>query len=998
MNAARRLASMILVSLCALAGALLLSAAPALAAAPETPERLEAKPIAATTATLNGVLNPHNAGEAGTYEFFYKQSATECQGEHQKTTGATLALGGKEEAATAPVGELLPHTAYTFCLLARNEAGEESALSSLPVTFTTLAAAPNVEEVSVADVASTSATFDAQVNPGGAETTYTFEYAPAGGSFEPVSEAGGSGSLPASAAAVTLSVHVQGLLPSTSYEFRLVASNSVEKVTGEPVSFTTQLGGGEFVLPDGRQYEMVTPPEKEGALFLGLGPFGFPETLGAIQASAEGNAIADLASQPTEAEPQGYSSDVAVFSARGPEGWSSRVIAPSRDVVASYNLRTSEYYLFSEDLSRGLVQQDTLFDPLSPEASEATPYLSTVYSNGNVGELCDAPVSSSSSCFRPLVTRADDTASPFEPFGEAHCEQGESCGPVVADATPDLSHVIISSGVQLTSAPTDDTGETGTGENALYEWFDGKLQLVSVFPKGEEVTGVRYVKVAGTAKGDGSVTPVHEGPGVRQAISDDGERVIFSTSEGSEAGGIYLRDVATSETVKIGTGAPVYMTANSDASKVFFLNEAEGNLEVFEVTSGADEPLAGKVTDLTVAQHVGESAGVMQVLGSSEDGSYVYFAAAGALTANATPAPSSECAEKTHKGVGCNIYVSHDGVTSLVAAGWMTDFNGLWSRVSPDGRWLAFMSSKNLTGYDTREALGAHADDEVYLYDASTGGLACASCDPTGARPAGVEEKADGFAEDGSWVAANVPTGPRGTVSNQQGRALHQPRYLSDSGRLFFESMDGLVSQDVNGVEDVYEYEPEGVPAGARACGVGSSSGSEVYKPARVFAVGGREGEEGAGCVALVSSGTSSEPSSFLDASESGGDVFFLTAARLAPQDRDSALDVYDAHECTSVSPCVPSPVGQPPACDTEASCRAAPLSQPAVFGVPSSATFSGSGNVTAPPSPPVLVKSAKKAKCARGLVKKRGRCVRVRKPRKRARKASRASHNGRSR
>jgi hypothetical protein len=992
MNAARRLTSTILVSLCALAGALLLSAAPALAAALETPEVLAPSPLTGRTAMLRGVLNPGQEGAPGTfeldaYEFVYRPSSAAspgCRGAGEVVVPGLSVGEGKEKVSQAIEG-LTPGMEYTVCLVVHNEAGDEEA-SSVPVTFTTPVVAPRVEEVSVADVASTSATFDAQVNPGGAETTYTFEYAPAGESFKPVAEAGGSGSLPAGAAAVTLSAHVQGLLPSTSYEFRLVAGNSVEKVTGESVGFTTQLAGGEFVLPDGRQYEMVTPPEKEGALFFGLGAFGEPETLGAIQASAEGNAIVDLASQPTEAEPQGYSSDVAVFSARGPGGWSSRVIAPSRDVVASYTSRTSEYVLFSEDLSRGLVQQDALFNSLSPEASEATPYLGTVYVNGNVGELCDAPVSSSGSCFQPLVTRADDTTNPFEPFGEAHCE-GERCGPVLEDATPDLSHVIMESAVPLTSTP-------GGG---LYEWFDGKLQLVSVFPKGEEDTagGVYVAGAAGAGK-----LGAEEGPGVRHAISETGERVIFVTDGNGQAGGIYLRDVARSETVKVDPGASgIYMTANSDASKVFF--RRGGNLEVFEVTSGADEPLAGKVTDLTVDPHAGESAGVMQVLGSSEDGSYVYFAATGALTANAsaTPDPGSECTRKNNKGgewgVGCNIYVSHDGVTSLVAAGWMSDFHSLWSRVSPDGRWLAFMSTRNLTGYDTREALDGHVDDEVYLYDASTGGLACASCDPTGARPVGVEgEQGTGTNQDEGWVAANLPTGSLVDVPTR-----HQPRYLSDSGRLFFETVDGLVPQDVNGVEDVYEYEPEGVPAGVHACGAGSSSGSEVYKPARVFEVGGRMGEEGAGCVALVSSGTSSESSSFLDASESGGDVFFLTAARLAPQDRDSALDVYDAHECTSVSPCVRSPVGQPPACDTEASCRAAPLLQPAIFGSPSSATFSGSGNVTAPSSSPVLVKSAKKAvKCARGLVKKRGRCVGVRKPRKRAGKAGRAGHEGRSR
>ena len=47
---------------------------------------------------------------------------------------------------------------------------------------------------------------------------------------------------------------------------------------------------------------------------------------------------------------------------------------------------------------------------------------------------------------------------------------------------------------------------------------------------------------------------------------------------------------------------------------------------------------------------------------------------------------------------------------------------------------------------------------------------------------------------------------------------LYESRVLSDSGRLFFDSSDGLVPQDVNGREDVYEYEPGGVGS----CSVGA--------------------------------------------------------------------------------------------------------------------------------------------------------------------------------
>ena len=92
-----------------------------------------------------------------------------------------------------------------------------------------------------------------------------------------------------------------------------------------------------------------------------------------------------------------------------------------------------------------------------------------------------------------------------------------------------------------------------------------------------------------------------------------------------------------------------YRSASSNDSRVFFtsrndltagataseqqsgLGEGLGDLYVFEVTSGADEPLAGKLTDLTVDSNAGETAAVHGVIEASEDGSYVYFVANGVL-------------------------------------------------------------------------------------------------------------------------------------------------------------------------------------------------------------------------------------------------------------------------------------------------------------------------------------------------------------------------------
>ena len=267
----------------------------------------------------------------------------------------------------------------------------------------------------------------------------------------------------------------------------------------------------------------------------------------------------------------------------------------------------------------------------------------------------------------------------------------------------------------------------------------------------------------------------------------------------------------------------------------------------------------------------------------------------------------------------------------------------------------------------------------MYLYHApanpagESGTLTCVSCDPTGARPVG------GGGVPGWYEIEAAGNGATNTFDNQ-------PRYVFDDGRVFFGG-DRLVPQDVSG--GAYEYEPEGVPASEHACSPSSASGSEVFKPAVVFDVEGHRGEEGAGCVALLAPAGVE----FLNASETGGDVFLLTEAKLVLGAIESSRSIYDAHECTSASPCFPAPAEQPPACITEASCKAAPTPQPSLYGAPSSATFNGIGNLTAIPAPAGPAVQGKAVKCRRPERLSHGRCVKP-KQKKRAKRQGRAKRS----
>jgi hypothetical protein len=288
----------------------------------------------------------------------------------------------------------------------------------------------------------------------------------------------------------------------------------------------------------------------------------------------------------------------------------------------------------------------------------------------------------------------------------------------------------------------------------------------------------------------------------------------------------------------------------------------------------------------------------------------------------------------------------------------------LTARVSSDGRFVTFMSDRSLTGYDNRDVVTGRPDQEVFLYDNQSRRVVCVSCDPTGARPAGIEfaklqEGITGLRNNGLWsggegIAGSVP----GWSSFASTLARYQSRFLGDSGRVFFDSAVGLVPQDVNGNVDVYEWEPVGVGDCTEA--------TTGYRAAT------------GGCLGLVSSGVAAGESAFVDASVNGDDVFFLTGERLVGGDVDTALDLYDAHVCSVAVPCFDEPASLP-ACSTADSCRPAVSGQPSIFGTPASATFSGEGNIP-PPRP------------ARGVVLTRAERL------KSALKACRIKHNARKR
>jgi hypothetical protein len=734
--------------------------------------------------------------------------------------------------------------------------------------------------------------------------------------------------------------------------------------------------------------------------------------------------VADL---PVTTNPEGNRAVEGnqVLAQRSTSAWSAKdIVTPHNKGEGLVAGTDQEYRYFSPDLSLALLQpfgKNNPFQepPLVPGVSSEELGIYLRHNSTTCG-------SNPAPCFEPIVNPETDTAG--TPFGG----QLESLG-----GSPDLHHVVLKAPIALTP--------TAPSEGGLYEWNAGlpaesRLQFVSLLPVKCTPTCTK-AKPAFSPQLGNDIESVSSS--ARSAVSSDGSRIFFTglKTEFAEARNLYMRDTASEHTIRIdaeegfkpksGNSEAHFQIASADGARVFFtdnggltsdsiLTGKEGNpfdLYVCEVQGASGEACpAGKLTDLT-GTAMGFPAGgdvVGAVLGASEDGSTVYFVANGAADgATVGDCPNLFSQAEPTAEQSCNLYMAHNGgagweaprlirsLSALDSPDWAQDGTrllNLTARVSPNGRYLAFMSERELTGYDNRdlaaEALGVEPvphDEEVFLYDASgAGSLACPSCNSNPEqRPTGVfdtEESGEGngpiidpasFVWHNRWLAASIP----GWTALSSVDAPYQSRYLLDNGRLFFNSAASLVPADTNGppngpgrketvpasgeaevgVTDVYEYEPGGV----------GSCGSSA-------------------CLALISSGTSSRESAFLDASVSGNDVFFLSTQSLVSTDVDEAADVYDARVCTAESPCITPPPPPPAPCLTESSCRGTSGQSPSFGSVTSEASLatSSTGRVQALPSKEVAPPKRKALTRAQKLKRALAACRKAHKHSKAKRKS----------
>jgi hypothetical protein len=410
--------------------------------------------------------------------------------------------------------------------------------------------------------------------------------------------------------------------------------------------------------------------------------------------------------------------------------------------------------------------------------------------------------------------------------------------------------------------PTALLPDAAPGVPNVYQWDNGVLSLAGILPDGS-------IPATGS-----DVVPID----YRGAMSADGSRLAFTASEGGPPQ-LYLR-IDGSRTVRVSQpeiGDPrdqaeaVSLEAMTpDGKNVLFVTDSrltsdDGNTgpDLYRFRDSAD-PVndPGNLTMITHDGDVPANVSGNSVVGMSDDGERVYYQ------------PVSSRLSVWDHGTTRIIADPIDRIPAVRQQLTVTASQPGLGRVTPDGNYMAFATDRTL-GRDQVHALTGEVTNghlEIYLYSLRDGSLRCLSC-PQG-RDATFDVSVTAGATNGSP-----------TIWNEAGR----PRFLSDRGQVFFSTAEALVPEDRNGVADTYEYDPD--------------SG-----------------------LSLLSLGTGRNPTTFADASASGDDVFLVTRQRLASEDHDDLVDLYDAR----VGPAgLAAPVTDTPPCDGDA-CQPPQSSTPA--------------------------------------------------------------------
>ncbi len=573
---------------------------------------------------------------------------------------------------------------------------------------------------------------------------------------------------------------------------------------------------------DQRHYEQVSPAQKGQGDIVADGETTIAATLGdAVEFSTRTPFGDEIGS--------GVSGQTQYVARRASDGWGVHAVTPTprSDTIQTF-FSATKLQTFSDDLSSAVVWGYDL------PGGGGTPARNNIFLEDTATRA-----------LQPITLSQVAPLSPFDFLTTT--DWGTSA---------DAKHLAFVTSTQMlpNAAP---------GVPNVYEWDAGRgLSLAGILPDGTVPSGGSNVQPADVPPND-----------YRAAMSSDGSRLVFTAAPNGDPE-LYMRiDGSTTVPISQPNGDPdstnVHIQAvTPDGHNVFFTTDSglvPGDTndapDLYRWTDSGDPAHDGTITQITNDGSLGLDGTRDGVVGVSDDGTVVYY-----------------------QTLGAQLVVWNNGASRLLSTGAQADPDPTESltalashpglgRVTPDGRWLAFVSDATISNNQiglTGQVTNGHY--EVYVYRLGDARPFCVSC-PVGA------------ATSDASVVPDVTSG-----SPQIFNDAIRPRFLSDGGKVFFSTAEALVPQDVNGVEDVYEYD---APTGA---------------------------------LSLVSTGTGKDPTSFADASVDGGDVFIQTRQQLVAGDRDDLVDLYDA----TTRPALPV-VQQAPVVGCEGdTCQPPPLTSPA--------------------------------------------------------------------
>jgi hypothetical protein len=501
---------------------------------------------------------------------------------------------------------------------------------------------------------------------------------------------------------------------------------------------------GAVVLPDGRGYELVSPPGKSGNDVMAAS--------GRVRAAVDGSAVT-FGSLGGFGDVQGSGVAFDYMARRtgtlGTSGWVTHPLNPRQPasmLLATLNSGDSYYDgEFTPDLRCGVYDSVRPLPGIGSPADIPNLYRRDDLLNPGPGSYALLTV--------PLVPVDPAFALSF-----------------VVAVSDDCSHVLFQSSLNLVPEAS------GSGPK-LYEWVDGTLRLAGILPDGTPAPS----SVAGLGAGNYMLG----------MLSVDGSRVFFSSG-----GNAYMRIDGTT-TVQLNAtlpgGATLWIVSADGTHAVL----SSGNdLYLVDVNAPASPP-----TLITTDDAPGDGPhAIIGVVGISADGGSVYFFAAGQLVAG-EPLLGAGIGLYAWRGGELRFVGETAGATDTIPDSLNTTptFQTLASRVSPDGSRVVFMTRSGdgyrgrwgFPGYDHGHSCnGTQRCRELYLFDADAGSLVCVSCNPSGATAS-----AEAFIDAASGIGGS-------------NRPAHLSHPFSDDGRrVFFHTAEALVSGDSNGRSDVYEYD-----------------------------------------------------------------------------------------------------------------------------------------------------------------------------------------------